>query len=79
MRTTLDIEDSLLRDAKVFAAESGRTLRSIVEEGLRRILEARTAPTDFEPLPTLGGGAVREGVDLTNNAQVLDILDGFDE
>jgi hypothetical protein len=35
MRTTLDINDRLLRDAKKLAAEEGKTLTRIVEEALR--------------------------------------------
>jgi hypothetical protein len=38
MRTTLDL-DSLLRAARRRAAETGRTLTSILEEALRRYLE----------------------------------------
>lgn len=78
MRTTLNIEDHLLRQAKVLAAESGRTLTSLIEEGLRRVLSAGRAGADrLEPLPTHRGSGVRPGVDLTNNAQILDIMDGL--
>jgi len=40
MRTTLDIDDDVLRRAKKLAAEEGKTLTRIVEEALRE----RTAP-----------------------------------
>jgi Arc/MetJ family transcription regulator len=39
MKTTVEIADSLLASAKQFAAERGTTLRSLVETGLRRVLE----------------------------------------
>ena len=38
MKTTLDIHDELLRRAKRHARETGRPLRAVVEEGLRRVL-----------------------------------------
>jgi len=38
MKTTLDIQDELMRRAKRYAKRTGRPLRAIVEEGLRRVL-----------------------------------------
>jgi hypothetical protein len=35
MRTTLDIDDSVLRQAKKLAAEENKTLTRIIEEALR--------------------------------------------
>lgn len=40
MKTTLDIQDELLARAKRYAHRTGRPLRAVVEEGLRRALEA---------------------------------------
>jgi len=42
MRTTLDIDDLVLRRAKKLAAEEGKTLTQIVEEALRERLAPRT-------------------------------------
>jgi len=41
MRTTLDIDDTVLRLAKKLAAEEGKTLTRIVEEALRDRLAPR--------------------------------------
>jgi len=41
MRTTVDLSDVLYRRAKAEAALSGRKFKDLVEEGLRRVLEAR--------------------------------------
>lgn len=38
MKTTIDISDSLLQEAKKLAVEQNVTLRSIFEQGLREIL-----------------------------------------
>jgi ribbon-helix-helix CopG family protein len=39
VKTTVDIDDELLRRAKVHAAESGVTLRALIERALRHELE----------------------------------------
>ena len=44
MKTTIEISDPLLRDAKRLALREGTTLRTLVETGLRHELERRKAP-----------------------------------
>jgi len=41
MRTTLDIDDELLRRARLKAVGEGRTLRAVIEEALRMVLGRR--------------------------------------
>ena len=41
MKTTVELPDALYRQAKVEAALRGRKFKDLVEEGLRRILEAQ--------------------------------------
>ena len=41
MKTTIEIGDSLLDEAKKLAAKEGTTLRAFVEQGLRRIVAER--------------------------------------
>ncbi|MGH9443417.1 MAG: DUF2191 domain-containing protein [Thermoanaerobaculia bacterium] len=39
MKTTVDLTDSLLADAKKAAVKRGTTLRELIEEGLSRVLK----------------------------------------
>ena len=55
MKTTLDIHDDLLMRAKRHARATGRTLRAVVEDGLRMVLSAPSAHPSFE-LPDLRVG-----------------------
>lgn len=40
MKTTIELPDELYRKAKATAALHGRKLKDLVEEGLRRVLDA---------------------------------------
>ena len=78
MRTTLNIEDGLLADAKELAAQRGTTVTAVVEEALReRVLRAReTAPGPPAELPVFRGGlGFRAGVDLDDNAALLELME----
>ena len=47
MKTTIDIADSLLVEAKRVAVEQGTTLRELVEQGLRGVIERRRQRVGF--------------------------------
>lgn len=55
MKTTIDIQDELLARAKLYARKSGRTLRAVVEEGLREVLAGPKHRTQYR-LPDLSMG-----------------------
>lgn len=48
MKTTLDISDPLLREARKIATRDRTTLRELVEEGLRKIVAERKAGRSFK-------------------------------
>jgi plasmid stability protein len=78
MRTTVTIDDDLLREAKQRAAAEGRTLSDLVSEGLRERLALRDEPRrrPFR-LVTSGGRGLQPGVDLSDRAALEDLLDGW--
>ncbi len=41
MKTTVEIADPLLNEAKKLATKEGATVRGLIEEGLRRVIEDR--------------------------------------
>jgi len=47
MKTTIEIADALLQDARDVAAADGLTLRALVEEGLREAVHRRRHRTPF--------------------------------
>ena len=61
-----------------YAAQSGRTLTSLIDEGLRDLLARRAAPPPAGrfTLPTGGRGGLQPGVTLDGNAALLDVMDG---
>lgn len=41
VKTTIDIAETVLKEAKLIAAREGTTLRSLIEEGLRHVIDER--------------------------------------
>ena len=48
MKTTIEIPDPLLKEARRLMAKEGSTLRSLVEEGLRRVMTERQRAKPFK-------------------------------
>jgi hypothetical protein len=76
VRTTVDIDDLLLRQAKAEAARSNRSLGDVVDDALRLLLApagpGRTAQLD---LPVFGGSGLRPDIDLENKEGLAALLD----
>jgi hypothetical protein len=81
MRTTIQLEDTLLHEVQAFAAETGKSITDVIEDALRRALAQRrpTAPNGRVQLKTHGRGGLQPGVDLDHTAQLLDLMDSPNE
>ncbi len=47
MKTTVEISDHLLKQAKALARRENTTVRGLIEEGLRKVLEGRSRKEAF--------------------------------
>ena len=76
MKTTLDINDQLLVDAKALAARQRTSLTRLIEEGLQLRLRAQsTSRRDKLRLPVYRGkGGLVRGVSPTSNKAMLAAL-----
>ncbi len=77
MRTTVDVQDDLLREAKERAAGSGRTLGQVVDDALRALFQRIDTAARRDPprLPTFPGDGLQPGVDLDDSAALLDLME----
>ena len=67
MKTTIELPDDLASEARRVAAQSGTTLRGLVEAGLRAELERRAQPATWAPRADLAFGSGG----LTQSAQAM--------
>ena len=76
MKTTLDINDQLLADAKALAAQQRTSLTRVIEEGLQLRLRSQAAPQRGKlRLPVFKGrGGLAAGVDPLSNKSMLAAL-----
>lgn len=78
MKTTLDLNDQLLADAKALAAQQRTSLTRLIEEGLQLRLRAQTANAQRGRvrLPVFKGqGGLVQGVNPLSNKALLQALD----
>lgn len=60
MKTTVEIADPVLREARKLAQREGTTLRALIDEGLRRVLAEKRKKAAFRlRLVTVGGRGLR--------------------
>lgn len=76
MRTTIDIADDLLAEAKVLAARTHRSLSAVVNDALCTVLRRDSSPASAGEwtFPTGGAGGLRPGVNLDDKEAVADLL-----
>lgn len=74
-RTTIDIDDRVLRELKRKAADEGRTLQAVTNDLLKRALHPQTSPP-FS-LRVQGWSAdLQPGVDILDRDSLFDVLNG---
>lgn len=75
MRTTIRLDDALLRRAKAQAAASGRSLNDFIADAVRAALAPRPKISRVMELPTFKGGSLLPGVDLDDTAGLLELME----
>ena len=76
MKTTLNLNDALLADAKALAAQHRTSLTRIIEEGLQLRLRAQTNQVKPRPLPVYRGrGGLAPGLNALSNKAMLEAAD----
>lgn len=70
MRTTLRLNERLLKEAKKYAVETDRSLTAVIEDALRELLarRRRNGGRKRAKLTTFGRGGPLPGVDLDDSA-----------
>ena len=74
MKTTIEIPDPLLEQARKIAARDGETLRSLVEQGLRTVIAQRSAkekPFKLRDLSVKGDGLRPEVAHLSMHELIM--------
>jgi hypothetical protein len=78
MRTTVRLNETLMKRAKREAARRGETLTALIEKGLRLVLAQPAKPVAKAaihlPVCREGGGTL-PGVDIGNSADLLDQME----
>jgi hypothetical protein len=76
VRTTIDLPEDVLAEAKARAAREGRTLSEVVGDAVRSSF-ARPAAGERAPveLPTFAGDGLQPGVDLDDSAALLELME----
>ena len=78
MKTTLDIDDRLLAEAKALAAKEQTTLTRLIEEGLSlrmRPLGSRPRKVKIDLPVSRAGGGLYPHIDYNSNRSMFDAID----
>jgi CRISPR/Cas system-associated protein Csm6 len=75
MKTTIEISNSLLEEARKLAAKEGTTVRAFVEQGLRRIVAERKSRGVFKlRKATFRGNGLQPGAAGATWEQIRDVI-----
>ena len=76
MRTTLNIDDGLMRKIKDIAKSSGRTMTQVIEQALRKELAGEAPhPVHFDLQWITVSGRIRPGVDLSDRDSLIEVME----
>lgn len=79
MRTTIRLDEGLLRQVKAEAVRRGETVTALIERGLRLVLSnshnPRRRPKVALPVSRARGGT-KPGIDLSDSSGLIDRLEG---
>jgi hypothetical protein len=74
MKTTLNIDDTVIAELRREAARQGRTMSELVETALRSLFRSQRKTTRLEPLPTFrSGGAL---IDIADREALYQAMEG---
>ena len=74
MKTTLSIDDRIMRRVKQEAARRRTTMSGLIESALRRFLAERPDSTSLPPLPKLASGGAL--VDVADRDALYQAMEG---
>ena len=76
MRTTLNIDDGLMRRVRQIAAERNQTLTQVIEEILRQAVSGqRLSQQQFKLNWITVAGRIQPGVDLSDRDALLEVME----
>ena len=76
MRTTLSLDENLMREVKRRAVDTDQTVSAMVETALRDLLERESKPRKKRPFRWVTvKGRLLPGVDLTNRNSLYEIME----
>ena len=80
MRTTVRLDDGLMKAAKQHALDTGRSLTELIRDAIVGILERERGAESPRRvrLPVFHGDGLLERVDLSDTGATLDRMDGFE-
>jgi plasmid stability protein len=74
MKTTLNVDDTVMAQLKREAARQGRTMSELVETALRNLFRAQKKSAELTPLPVLHSGGTL--VDVADRDALYQAMEG---
>lgn len=74
MKTTLNIDDKIMKRLKEESVRQGRTMSELLETALRAMFQSRKSRKVLPPMPTFAGGVPR--VNVANREALEDFMEG---